>query len=183
MGFDAELPTIEEQLANSSFTKTSQTLDELTNHNFTLAYMPDPPTVEVKQGHLIEAINKLELDSILLEINKETDTVLLFYITDEETIAYQSNYNDGVRSLVSLLLAEDWFVIEMDATAIPPSVADYCEEQTVLTDGYADEGELFSETYAANQLKNRIYDLKQTDSDLFVNPQEHINNEEESKKN
>lgn len=172
MGFDAELPTIEEQLTESPLEQTNLSLTDAGELNFVIAHIPDPPKVEVKRGHLIEAINNAELDSLLLEVDEETGTFTLFHITDSESTAYTATYEDGVRSLVSFLLAEDWFVVKMDSDAVPEVVADFFSEMQVLPDGYADEGELFSQTYAANQLKTRIYDLKQADTDVFLNPEE-----------
>lgn len=179
MGFDAELPTIEEQLEKSPLKKTDIALSDANELNFTIAYIPDPPTVEVKRGHLIEAINKAELASLLIEVDEHTDTFHLFHVTDKDSTAYTASYDEGVRSLVSLVLAEDWFVVEMDANAIPESVAEFLEEMQVMEEEYADEGELFSQTYAGNQLKNRIYDLKQADTNVFLNPEEALEEEAE----
>lgn len=180
MGFDADLPTIDTQLRESLLEETNRSLTDADKLNFILAYIPDPPKVEVKRGHLVEAINNAELDSILLEINEETDTFNLFYVTDSESTAYTASYDDGVRSLVSFLLAEDWFVVKMDADAVPEIVADFFSEMQILPDGYADEEELFSQTYSANQLKTRIYDLKQADTDVFLNPEEVMDEAEHS---
>jgi len=177
MGFNSDLPTIQEQIQNSEFTQSSHSLSDFQEFDFTLAHIPDPPKVEVKKNHLIEAINKVELDSILININNKTQKVTLFYVTKEDVTSYQTSHEDGIPAIVSLLLCEDWFTIEMNKNAVPTAIAEFFEEMKVLTDGYAEQGELFSETYAANQLKNRIYDLKQTESDMFLHPEKETQQE------
>jgi len=167
MGFDAQLPTIETQLEKYAFEPVDIPLTELTEQDFTIAYIPDPPTVEVKKGHLIEAINSVELDSLLVEVNEDNNTVTLFYVSEDATQAYQATYNEGIKALTMALFAEDWFVIELNKNCIPNQLVDLFEEMKVLKNGHANEGELFSETYAINQLKTRIIDMKESEEELF----------------
>lgn len=168
MGFDHNLPTIDTQLSESPLEECDASLTNYSDFEFVFVYIPDPPKVEVEQEHLIEAVNHAELESILVSVDEETDETVLFYVTDSSSTAYRGNIGDGVHTLVDVLLCEDWFVLLSDTSFLPDSVAQYISEMTVLPEGYADEGELFSQTYAKNRLKHRIYDIKQTDTDLFT---------------
>lgn len=167
MGFENDLPTIDTQLEKSPLQKADMSLTEYSDFEFVFVHIEDPPKVEVKRNHIIEAVNNAELDSVLVSIDETEDKTVLFYVTEDGSTSYTGNFGDGVHTLVDVLLCEDWFVLTSETEDLPDSVSHFLSEMTVLPDGFAEEGELFTQTYGKNQLKHQIYDIKQSDTDLF----------------
>lgn len=177
MDYDIDLPEIETQLTESALTRTPE--DDFTEYDSfdaTLVYIPDPPKVEVKREHIIESVNQISLDSVHITLSRQNDDepAKLFYISQEDGItSYSGSSPDMAHAMIDILLCEDWAVLTMDTDKLPTPLTDIITEMTVLPDGTAEEGELFSQLYAINQLKYRIYDLKQSEASLWEENEDH----------
>lgn len=168
---DTDLPTIEEQLSASALTNTpSDDFTDYDSFDATLVHIPDPPKVEVKREHLLESVNQVNLDSVHLTLsrdNAETDAKL-FYVTEDTGItSYSGSAPDVAHAMIDVLLCEDWAVLTSNTESFPDPLISIINEMTVVPDGTAERGELFSQLYGINQLKHRIQNLKQAEGSLF----------------
>lgn len=173
MAYDADLPTLETQIAESSLEPTETDITEVGEFGLTFVQLEDPPKVEVSRGHIVEAVNGRELNSLLIDFDTGNDTMYAFYVHDDGIESYEATYEDGVMFLTQALLAENWVVLtfkEDIKTRIPDGLEQFLDEMTIVNKTVLDEGELFTRLYGMNQLKRRIVSIKDSESDGLFNP-------------
>jgi len=171
MAYDADLPTLPEKLEQSPLETTTKEITDFDDFAITFVHIDDPPKVEVSRGHVVEAVNKRELESLSLAFNDET--MYAFYVYDNQIDGYECSIEDGVYTISEVLLCEDWAVLTLSDSLpqlIPDALCDLLEEMTIVHKTVLDEGELFTRIYGMNQLKKRIVSLKNAESGGLFNP-------------
>lgn len=171
MAYDADLPTLSDQLEHSPVEETTKEITDFDDFAITFVHIDDPPKVEVSRGHVVEAVNKRELESFLVAF--EDEMMYAFYVYDNQIDSYECSIEDGVYTVSEVLLCEDWAVLTLSdllPQLIPDALCDLLEEMTIVHKTVLDEGELFTRIYGMNQLKKRIVSLKNADSGGLFNP-------------